>query len=183
MNATLKEPIRFPDGMVVHCAHTRIVDISQLKPFPGNENDHPLEQIELLAHIMKDNGVRNPITVSIQSGYITKGHGRLLAAQMNGWTKFPVDDQNYESPAHETADRVADNKIAELSEIDPLKLKDTILKMPEGFDLKLTGIPELALKELMIDPNFAPGTEDDQGQLDQKKPVTCPACGESFVAQ
>ena len=30
-------------------------------------------------------------------------------------------------------------------------------------------------------PNFLPGTEDDQGHLDQKKPITCPHCGEDFV--
>lgn len=31
-------------------------------------------------------------------------------------------------------------------------------------------------------PNFSPGTEDDQGRLDQKKPITCPSCGHEFVA-
>jgi hypothetical protein len=36
--------------------------------------------------------------------------------------------------------------------------------------------------EFFSDPSFSPGTEDEQGQLDQKKPVTCPKCGESFVA-
>jgi hypothetical protein len=30
-------------------------------------------------------------------------------------------------------------------------------------------------------PNFLPGTEDEQGQLDRKKPVTCPSCGEEFT--
>ena len=30
-------------------------------------------------------------------------------------------------------------------------------------------------------PNFAPGTEDEQGRLDQKKPITCPNCGEEFT--
>jgi hypothetical protein len=32
------------------------------------------------------------------------------------------------------------------------------------------------------DPNeFAAAGEDDQGRLDQKKPVKCPACGHQFV--
>ena len=29
-------------------------------------------------------------------------------------------------------------------------------------------------------PNFAPGTEDEQGRLDQVKPITCPNCGHEF---
>ncbi|MCK5605380.1 ParB N-terminal domain-containing protein [Candidatus Pacearchaeota archaeon] len=30
-------------------------------------------------------------------------------------------------------------------------------------------------------PDFEPGTEDDQGQLDQKEPTICPECGHSWV--
>lgn len=30
-------------------------------------------------------------------------------------------------------------------------------------------------------PNFAPGSEDEQGRLDQKAPITCPHCVESFT--
>lgn len=52
------------------------------------------------------------------------------------------------------------------------------------FDLDLTGFGanerEPLLHELE-DVNFEAGTEADQGKLDQKKPVTCPHCGEDFV--
>ena len=30
-------------------------------------------------------------------------------------------------------------------------------------------------------PNFEPGTEEDQGRLDEKKPVKCPECGHEFT--
>jgi hypothetical protein len=30
-------------------------------------------------------------------------------------------------------------------------------------------------------PNFLPGSEDEQGRLDQKKPIECPNCGEEFT--
>ena len=30
-------------------------------------------------------------------------------------------------------------------------------------------------------PDFAPVGEDEQGRLDQKKPVTCPECGHEFI--
>ena len=29
-------------------------------------------------------------------------------------------------------------------------------------------------------PNFAPGSEDEQGRLDRLKPITCPNCGHEF---
>lgn len=29
-------------------------------------------------------------------------------------------------------------------------------------------------------PDFGPGTEDEQGQLDHKKPITCPACAHTW---
>ena len=31
------------------------------------------------------------------------------------------------------------------------------------------------------EPNFAPGTEADQGRLDEKAPTVCPKCGHSWV--
>jgi hypothetical protein len=30
-------------------------------------------------------------------------------------------------------------------------------------------------------PDFSPVGEDEQGRLDQKKPVTCPECGHEFI--
>jgi hypothetical protein len=38
-------------------------------------------------------------------------------------------------------------------------------------------LPEDWLKE----PDFAPGTEADQGRLDEKAPTVCPKCGHSWV--
>ena len=40
------------------------------------------------------------------------------------------------------------------------------------------------LKEALPDssvPDFQPGSAEDQGQLDQKKPITCPHCGKEFT--
>lgn len=40
------------------------------------------------------------------------------------------------------------------------------------------GLPD----DWSTNPNdFGPGDEDDQGQLDQKKPVKCPECGHEFT--
>jgi hypothetical protein len=36
-------------------------------------------------------------------------------------------------------------------------------------------------EDWLNDPNFAPGTEADQGRLDEKAPTICPKCGHSWV--
>jgi hypothetical protein len=52
----------------------------------------------------------------------------------------------------------------------------------EGFDLKFTGFDDAEISALMTEPDFAPGTEEDQGKLDELAPkiVTCPHCGEDW---
>ena len=36
-------------------------------------------------------------------------------------------------------------------------------------------------EDWLNDPNFAPGTEADQGRLDEKAPTICPKCGHSWI--
>ena len=46
------------------------------------------------------------------------------------------------------------------------------------FDIELTGFTVEEMDGLFLQPDFAPGTEDDQGKLDELAPkmVTCPNC-------
>ena len=131
--------------MKINCSHTDIVDIDLVIPNPRNPNKHPDNQIKLLAKIMAHQGWRSPIVVSKRSGFCVKGHGRLMAAKLNGWTQVPVDKQDYVTEADEYADMVADNKIAELSETDNSSLVDSIKDLSlEDFDLELMGIEDLS---------------------------------------
>lgn len=127
-------------GIPVYCAHDRIVPTAELKPNPKNPNKHPQSQIEALGGIIRGNGWRNPITVSTRSGYVVKGHGRLLAAQLEELDEVPVDFQTYESEAAELADLTADNKIAELSETDERLLAEIFADIDtSGIDFERTG--------------------------------------------
>jgi hypothetical protein len=105
------------DNISVYCAHDELAYITTLVPNPRNPNQHPQKQIELLAKIIKTQGWCAPITVSTRSGFIVRGHGRLLAAQYLGASCVPVDRQDYASEAEEWADLITDNRIAELAEI------------------------------------------------------------------
>ena len=127
-------------GIPVFCAFDKIVPVGEVKPNPKNPNQHPEEQIDLLAKIIQAQGWRAPVTVSTLSGLVVRGHGRLMAAIHAGLSHVPVDYQHYDSEEAETADLIADNRIAELAEIDNKMLAELFGGFDaETIDVSLTG--------------------------------------------
>jgi ParB-like chromosome segregation protein Spo0J len=150
--------------MKIRCKHTKKVPIEELVPNPRNPNTHPEDQVKLLAKIMEFQGWRSPVVVSNLSGYMVRGHGRLLAARILGLETIPVDFQDYDNEAQEHADLVADNRIAELAEMDRAGLKDLIEELDTGdLDLEMTGFDEKALATLMSQIHVEEEGEDDPG--------------------
>lgn len=146
----------------VYCAHDELVPIEKLVGHPRNPNTHPKSQIKLLAKIIESQGWRSPITVSRQSGYIIKGHGRLAAAVLLKTPRVPVDYQDYESEAAEFADLIADNRLSELAEIDTKSLTDLLTEMDTGeIDIELTGYTDDDIESLIGALSGADDTEDD----------------------
>lgn len=144
------EPKGYADGVPVFCAHDAIVDAAKLVPNPKNPNTHPAAQIQALGRIIRQTGWRQPITVSKLSGFIVKGHGRLSAALLEGLKEVPVDYQNYANAAEEYADLVADNRIAELAEIDQKLLADIFADIDTGeIPMELTGYTEDEVESLV----------------------------------
>lgn len=166
--------------MIVHCPHDKLVSIKELKAHPQNRNQHPKDQIERLAKILDYQGWRYPIKVSKRSGFITSGHGRLEAAKHLKLKEVPVSFQDYTDEAQEYADLQADNAIASWSELDLSAINTDIGDLGPDFDIDLLGIQNFTIEP----PIFEPGTEDEQGKLDEKKPLVtqCPNCGECFDA-
>jgi ParB-like nuclease domain len=166
--------------MIVHCPHDRLVPVKELKSHPQNRNQHPKDQIERLAKILDYQGWRYPIKVSKRSGFITSGHGRLEAAKHLKLKEVPVSFQDYTDESQEYADLQADNAIASWSELDLSAINTDIGDLGPDFDIDLLGIQNFTIEP----PMFEPGTEEDQGKLDEKKPLVtqCPNCGECFDA-
>ena len=124
----------------VFCAYDEIIPTAKAIPNPQNPNQHPDKQINLLAEFIKQQGWRAPITISTRSGYIVRGHGRLMAAQLLGAESVPVDFQHYDSEAAEMTDMIADNRIAEFSDLDDEILKELFEQINDSdFDIELTG--------------------------------------------
>ena len=103
--------------------------------------------------------------MSNRSGFVVRGHGRLAAARLLGKTTVPIDRQEYADEASEYADLIADNRIAELAEMDLPTLKDLLEQIDDGsFDMDLTGFDTDALERMMT------ATFDDVDVVEDKPP-------------
>lgn len=136
--------------MIVRCLYDQLVAPKDLKPHPQNRNDHSKEQIIELAEILNYQGWRYPIKVSKQSGFITSGHGRLMAALLNKWTEVPVNFQDYDSPEQEYADVQADNAIALWAQMDFEKIRED-LKSLKDVNPRMLGIKDFVIPSIPIE--------------------------------
>lgn len=161
-------------GIPVFCAYDKLMNPKDLVGNPRNPNQHPKDQIQLLAHIIQSQGWRAPITVSNQSGYVVRGHGRLAAALEFGAECVPVDYQNYSNEAEEWADLIADNRLAELSEIDNVKIADLIADMDTGeVPVILSGYSEDEIENILA-AIAGDGDGEADGVDDETEPPEIP---------
>jgi ParB-like chromosome segregation protein Spo0J len=121
--------------------------ISVLKPNPKNPNHHTPEQIQRLAKIIEYQGFRQPIIVSDRTGLIVVGHGRLEAAKLLGLEKVPVSYQSFDDHDQEYAFLVADNAIAEWSDLDLSAINAELENFDPAFELD-----QLGLEDFKLDP-------------------------------
>lgn len=162
----------------IHCAYDKIVNLSELKPNPGNPNSHPENQLLALGKIIAEQGWRQNIKVSNRSGFIVSGHGRYEACRRRGFTKAPVDFQDYDSDESEWADLLADNRIAELAEIEDEKLAAILQDLKHAndlaadadkFDLTLSGFSSDQIDDIIESLSFDdPEVEE---KLKESKPM------------
>jgi hypothetical protein len=174
---------------VFKCAYSKLVPLHKLVPNPRNSNYHPDRQVELLSKIIDYQGQRNPIVVSNLSGFIVKGHARLLALQKLGWKKAAVDFQDYDNEAQEYADLEADNRIAELAEKQNDKLLENLSDLHmKAFDFELLGLDKFAFVDLepdLKDLGSIDGIDEDEDLSPVKEKTlediqnkyACPNCG------
>jgi hypothetical protein len=120
--------------------------LKDLKPSRFQRNKHPKEQIERLAKIMREHGVRHPIHISKLSGEVCFGHGRWEAARANGWTEYPVVYQDFKDEQEEYACVQSDNAIAGWAELDLSAINTDLINLGPDFDIDLLGIKDFVLE-------------------------------------
>ena len=159
--------------------------IADLIPFARNSRTHSDAQVAQIAASIREFGWTTPLLVDGQNGIIA-GHGRLSAARKLGVASVPVIVLDALTEAQKRALMIADNKLAMNAGWDLELLESEIRGLNDNdFDLSLLGFDEAELANLLIAVNFAPGTEGDQGTLDQLSPqmVICPQCSTEFDAR
>jgi hypothetical protein len=161
--------------MEIKAKKITLVPIDKIIPNPKNRNTHSEEQVDRLVKLIEANGFRSPLTISNQTGLLVAGHCRLLAAKKLKMNNLPVIYQDFSSPEEEYQVMTADNELARWATLDLSSVHVDIQDLGP-FDLELLGI-----KDFRLEPDFQPGTEEEQGKLDEKKPVECPKCGHSFT--
>jgi ParB-like chromosome segregation protein Spo0J len=152
----------------VRCSFRELRDPATLIPHPRNPNRHGERQVEMLSRIIRHQGWRNPIVVSARSGFVIAGHGRLAAALKLDLTEVPVDVQEFADEADEWAHLVADNRIAELADMDEGALGDLLSDLGdiEGFDIGLAGFTDAEADKLIADDDDSDEISEDSDTSD-----------------
>ena len=135
----------------IKCSYTKLVPLSELKPFSRNRNSHSEEQIERLGKLLSHHGQRRPIIVSTLSGEIVAGNGTFLAMQKIGTAEAAVDFQDFENSDAEYTFSVSDNAISEWSEIDLAGINADLADLGP-FDLDLLGIKDFVVDVSELEP-------------------------------
>ncbi|NGQ93152.1 ParB N-terminal domain-containing protein [Rhodobacter sp. HX-7-19] len=144
----------------------RHLPLAALKPYVRNARRHDDKQVELITRSIREYGFVNPVLID-KDNVIVAGHGRYEAAMRLGLATVPTIRIEHLTEAQIRAYRIADNRIAELSEWDADLLRLEIVDLSElefkgelDFDLSLTGFntPEL---DIILEGEAA-GTEETE---------------------
>jgi ParB-like chromosome segregation protein Spo0J len=156
---------------------------ADLIPYARNSRTHSEAQVTQIAGSIREFGFTNPVLIDADNGIIA-GHGRVMAAQLLGVDKVPCIRLSHLTDTQRKAYIIADNKLALNSGWDESMLGLELSDLREAdFDLDLIGFDADEIEQALNpeEPNFEPGTEDDQGKLDEKNPIECPHCHKFFT--
>lgn len=135
--------------------HVERWPISKLIPNARNARTHSPEQVKQIAASMREWGWTMPVLCD-EDGGIIAGHGRVMGAELNGYTEAPVMVARGWSEPKKRAYMLADNKLAlnagwdrELLALEVSELRDL------AFDVTLTGFDASEIEDL-----FKPEAEE-----------------------
>lgn len=144
--------------------------ISELHPYEHNAKLHPPEQIEKLRRSFREFGMIVPVGIDGQDRVIY-GHGRLLAAQAEGWAEVPTVTITDLTEDQRRAFIHADNLLGETGyDKDVLRSEAQALRAA-GFDVTLVGFEAAGIKLETVEAQLEDVTEDDAGEV-PKEPRT-----------
>lgn len=167
--------------------------LGDFKPSTQNANRHTQRGMGMLAASIRQDGYLTPLTVAAD-GEAIDGSARLeTVADVMGLDVDPIiirsdgtrpvihvrEDIPDASDPRAVRLALAANRIGQVNlDFDA----DVLAAIADAGEVDLSALwrdEELA-EVLGMVPDFEPVGIEDQGRLDQKAPVTCPACGHEF---
>ena len=112
--------------------------IDELHPYERNAKLHPPEQIEKLRKSFREFGMIVPVGIDDQDR-VVYGHGRILAAQAEGWTEVPTVTITDLSEEQRQAFVHADNLLSETGYDTEILRSEAQALQAAGFDISLIG--------------------------------------------
>jgi hypothetical protein len=169
-----------------------VTSVKDLKTDHKNARKRTDRSAKLIAESLQRYGAARSIVIDEQNR-ILAGNGTIEGAKAAGIKNVRVIETDGTeiiavkrtglSEDEKVGLALADNRTSDLSDWDAQMLQQLseehdVAPWFESEDLASLGIES---------PDFAPGTEDDQGQLDQTQPkevdCVCPECGHEFIKQ
>jgi hypothetical protein len=163
---------------------TELVDIDRLTPFQGKLKTLSDANFNKLRKSIMDEGFSFTVHVweNADVTYIIDGHQRvsvLHQMRKQGIIIPPISCSFVSATTYRDAKKLVLLAISQYGKIQ----KDGFLEFVDGEDFDFADYDFPDFKFDMEIPDFLPGTEDEQGKLDTKKPITCPECGHEFIVK
>jgi hypothetical protein len=172
----------------IRCKAAVNIDLAELTPLQGELKELSDANFEKLKQSILKHGITFPFFVWQSQGtnYILDGTQRdrvLLKMVSAGYLCPPLPCALIEAKdKREAAEKILliSSQYGHMTEesLDQFLAENDLSFLELADELELPSIDDTYFK----DPNeFAAASDDEQGRLDQKKPVKCPACGHQFV--
>ena len=165
----------------------RVLDLRYLKP--GEIADHPLQwrlhpetQKSAVEGVLREIGIAGVLLVYQSAanggGYTAvDGHLRKSLDANQPWPCVVLDVDDAESAyllsTHDPLSTMADANAAQLAAL--------LREVASGESAVQEMLAQLAEHHGITPPEFPPTGVEEQGRLDEKARITCPACGEVFT--
>lgn len=156
----------------------RRVPASELLPHPTNWRTHPAKQHDALRGVLAEIGWADAcLARETPDGLqLVDGH---LRTEVAGDELVPVLILDLSDDEAAKVLLTLD-PLAAMADADSDKLEKLLNEISVSNPAVEQMLSDLAAQHGVVPPDFEPVSEDEQGDLDKTKLVTCPHCGEEF---
>ena len=146
-------------------------DPRSLRPYMGNPRTHSKAQIRKIARNIEQFGFLVPLLVD-REDVVIAGHARLDAALKLQLPEVPVVLIDHLTPADVKALRLADNRLAEESDWDRVKLRaefEALVVDPVEIDLSVTGFEVAEIDRILV---VGESADEEEAVLTRRPAIT-----------